>query len=268
MSDDAWMLPGQRSLPEVIAERIVEAIRTGTLKPGERIVEAALARKLNVSRAPLREALKHLEASQLVERRHNHGTFVAQVTKERALELVILRATLEGLAARLVAARRTEEMLAAFSAQTDRMRELSAAQNVDAWREADWQFHEMLCRASGNDLLLRSWLSISLLVRLSLLGNPDFDLEPDQIIRNHVRMLAVLRSGTPDEADAAFRSMILSSGLRTLGIAPPPELASLIGVDGLRGSNAPPAPRGRGVRRRAPIRLHTPAAESPAEATE
>ena len=62
MADDAsWIVPPRRALPEIVADRVVEAIRTGDLKPGERIVEATLAKRLGVSRGPLREALKVLE---------------------------------------------------------------------------------------------------------------------------------------------------------------------------------------------------------------
>src|SRR3712207_409844 len=72
-ADDRWTLPQQRSLPEIVAERVVEAIRAGDLKPGERIVENQLAKRLGVSRGPLREALKVLEANHLVENRRGRG---------------------------------------------------------------------------------------------------------------------------------------------------------------------------------------------------
>ena len=86
---EAWALPPQRSLPEIVAERLVEAIRSGTLMPGERLVETALADKLKVSRGPLREALKALEANHLVESRRGRGTYVRAVTPEEvALSLI------------------------------------------------------------------------------------------------------------------------------------------------------------------------------------
>src|ERR1700744_3758479 len=105
VSEHAWTLAPQRSLSAVVADRVVEAMRSGVLGPGERIVEATLARQLGVSRGPLREALKALAADHLVDRRHNRGTFAAQITPEQALQMVTMRAALEGLAARLVAAR-------------------------------------------------------------------------------------------------------------------------------------------------------------------
>ena len=97
---EAWTLPPQRSLPEIVAERLVEAIRSGTLMPGERLVETALADKLKVSRGPLREALKALEANHLVESRRGRGTYVRAVTPEEVAQMIAVRALLEGLAAR------------------------------------------------------------------------------------------------------------------------------------------------------------------------
>lgn len=71
-----WILPAQYTLPEVLAERITEAILSGVLKPGARIIESQLARELGISRGPLREALKTLEVNGLIEYRKGRGTNV------------------------------------------------------------------------------------------------------------------------------------------------------------------------------------------------
>lgn len=232
MSDQAsdaaiWALPARTSLPDFVTERFLDAMRAGVLAPGERIVEATLAKKLGVSRGPLREALKGLEADRLVERRANRGMFVAEVNLDRALQMIVMRAMLEGLAARLVAARITPEMAASLTEQHRLIEEAAAAGRTREWRDHDWRFHEMVCEAAGNEFLLRSWVSISNLIRLFLHHHPAYERDAGDVLHNHHRMLEVLRGGDPDLADATFRTVIIRSGYRRLGIEPAAEIAAL-----------------------------------------
>jgi len=222
-----WALPARTSLPDFVTERFLDAMRTGVLAPGERIVESTLARKLGVSRGPLREALKGLEAERLVERRANRGMFVAEVSVDRAVQMIVMRAMLEGLAARLVTARMTPAMAAALTAQHRLIEEAAAAGMTRDWRDHDWRFHEMVCEGAGNEFLLRSWVSISSLIRLFLHHHPAYERDAEDVLRNHLRMLDVLRGGDADIADATFRTVIIRSGYRRLGIEPAAEVAAL-----------------------------------------
>lgn len=224
---EIWAPPDRTSLPDFVTQRFLDAVRAGVLTPGERIVESTLARKLGVSRGPLREAMKGLEAEQLVERRANRGMFVVEVDSERALQIIVMRATLEGLAARLVAARITPEVSAALAAQHRLIEESAAAGRTREWRDHDWRFHEMVCAAAGNEFLLRSWVSMSNLIRLFLHHHPAFERNAPDVLQNHVRLLEVLRGGNPDLADATFRTVIIRSGYRRIGVAPGPEIAAL-----------------------------------------
>ncbi len=225
--DAIWALPERVSLPDFVTQRFLDALRAGALTPGERIIEASLAKKLGVSRGPLREALKTLEAERVVERRAGRGMVVAEVSVDRALQMIAMRAMLEGLAARLVAARYTAAVGAPLIEQHRLIRESAEAGRTGEWRDLDWRFHEMVCEASGNEFLLRAWVSISTLVRLFLHHHPAFEREAGDVLRNHDRLLAALRSGDPDLADATFRDVIITSGHRRLGVAPPPEIAAL-----------------------------------------
>lgn len=227
---DAWpslgSLPPRASLPETLAARMVEAMRAGELSPGERIIEASLAARFGVSRGPLREALKALEGEGLVERRPGRSPRVAQVSPEQAAQMVVMRATLEGMAARLLAARATPAQLAELEAQHGRILAAAKSGRVADWRDADWHFHELVCRQSGNEFLLRAWLSMSHLVRLFLHRHPAFEggafeAGGEAVLLNHDHLLAALRAGNPDRAEAEFRRVILDSGFRRLGLTPP-----------------------------------------------
>jgi DNA-binding GntR family transcriptional regulator len=218
---DAWTLPPRASLPETLAARMVEAMRAGELAPGERIIEASLAARFGVSRGPLREALKALEGEGLVERRPGRSPRVASISPEQAAQMVVMRATLEGMAARLLAARATPAQLAELEAQHGRILAAAKARRVAEWRDADWHFHELVCRASGNEFLLRAWLSMSHLVRLFLHRHPAFEAAGEGVLLNHDHLLLALRARDPDRAEAEFRRVILDSGFRRLGLTPP-----------------------------------------------
>lgn len=217
--------PARRALPEVLAERVVEAIRVGVLKPGDRIVESQLARQLGVSRGPLREALKGLEANSIVENRQGRGTFVRQLTDEDLAGLVVLRAGLEGLAARIVAAKVTPAIIADLAGRVRHMEALARDGRTSDWRDEDWRFHEALCRFAGNPFLLAAWSSIRNRVRLFLHSHPAFVHEAEHVLDNHERMLKALASGDPDRAERTFRTIVLKSARQRFGDPPPASFA-------------------------------------------
>ncbi|MCW2238825.1 GntR family transcriptional regulator [Azospirillum canadense] len=234
---ESWRLPEQRSLPDIVAERIIQAIRSGELKPGDRIVEVALAKRLGVSRAPLREALKTLGARGLVESWRNRGTFVTSLTNESAVQVIMMRANLEGFAARIVASTLTDAMLADLEARTREMERVGKSGDAMAYRNLDWGFHERLCILAGNEYLLGAWRSISSLVWLFLLSHPDHERAVPRVINNHELMLAALASRDPDVAERTFRGVILRSGFRRYGMDIPPAFTAIVG--GLPDGSAP-----------------------------
>lgn len=220
--NETWALPPQRSLPEVVAERIVEAIRSGDLKPGERMVETTLAARLKVSRGPLREALKSLEAVRLLESRRGRGTYVREVSADEFAQMIAVRALLEGLAARLVAVGAAPEQIERLTRLHGRIEVAARGGETVEWRDLDWSFHETICQMSGNDFLLASWRSISNLIRLFLHQHPAYLNDMDGVLANHVAFLEAIRARDPDRAEHVFRATILRSGFSRLA-APIPE---------------------------------------------
>lgn len=212
-----WALPQQRSLPEIVAERIVEAIQSGGLEPGQRIVESKLAKELGVSRGPLREALKTLEARQLVENRRGRGTYVTHVTSEDLLRMVTLRAGLESFAARFVATRMNPVIAATLTELLAESRRAAEEGRTSDWRDLDWRFHETVVAAADNPFLLTAWRSIGSLVRLFLHTHPVFVHDVATTLANHDKLVDALKSGDPDLAERVFRGVILASAFRRFG---------------------------------------------------
>jgi DNA-binding GntR family transcriptional regulator len=141
---------------------IREAIASGELKPGDQIVEAAMAARIGVSRSPVREALRELEQHGLVESIPNRGTFVAALTAADVEEVVLLRGALEGLAARLAADRMGRRDLRALEAIVERMAGHTGpgAPEESAFTEADAEFHSTLVRCAGHRRLQRLWAAL------------------------------------------------------------------------------------------------------------
>ncbi|MGO2110800.1 MAG: GntR family transcriptional regulator [Pseudoclavibacter sp.] len=147
-----------------IRDHIEQAIVTGEFKPGERLDEVKLAAQFEVSRTPIREALRQLIATELVEARPHRGTFVKDFSVRDMLSMFEVMSELEGMCARLAARRRSEPQLREIEAACDRCVESSATGNADDYYYANEQFHLAIYEASGNAFLART--AQSLLLRL------------------------------------------------------------------------------------------------------
>ena len=100
-----------RSLPAMVAERLLDSILAGELRPGARLTEIALAEQHQVSRATIREALVQLERQRFVDRVPRYGARVAAISLEDVTELFEIRAALLALAAAKAAVNASDEAL-------------------------------------------------------------------------------------------------------------------------------------------------------------
>lgn len=202
-------LGGRRTLRADVRERLTQAIARGHLKPGERIVESRVARELGVSQATVREVLRELEATGLVVYSTNRGCVVRKLERSDVTEMYEMRALLECEAARRAVSRLTPAGLAALDAMVAEMVELAEAGETEAMVEVDVRFHQTICEAADNRLLLRLWLTINPAVwtRLAVLG--VLRLPPEVVARRHEAIVAHLRSGDPDAAERSMEVHLL-----------------------------------------------------------
>jgi DNA-binding GntR family transcriptional regulator len=209
------------TLTQAIGTRLALAIREGRIAPGERLVEAQLARDLGTSRGPVREALRLLAQSGLIEFRAESGCFVSKPSLSDVAEMVQMRALLEGISARVVAANRSGEVLDRLRATVDDLEAAAHRGDVHAVRELDWRFHEVLCRSAGLAPLLKAWYQMRDTIRLFMsTANPRYgDLA--ELVESHRRLLEVLGRSEPDFAERKFRAQILEAGYSLLGQAVP-----------------------------------------------
>ena len=123
------------------------------IKPGEQLNELELIKKMGVSRSPLREAFRLLEAEGFVVRHWGRGVFVREVTANDVHELFPIRAVLEGLAAELAASRLTEKELKNLGRITEKMEEVAKAGDRRAYARLNFDFHKEIVKGARNKRL-------------------------------------------------------------------------------------------------------------------
>lgn len=147
---DALALLRTQSLPSLVQEQIERFILDGTLKPGERLREVALAKTLGVSRGPVREAFRGLEEKGLVRVEKNCGVQVRTLSQKEADQIYEVRITLEALIGHKVAQLATETGVAELSAILDQMARAAEAADVNPYTSLNLVYHDTLARLSGN----------------------------------------------------------------------------------------------------------------------
>jgi DNA-binding GntR family transcriptional regulator len=189
---------------EQAAEAIVAGASRGIFLPGDRLVEAEIARDLGISRVPVREALRLLESQGIVVSTPYKGMRLMQVTNRGVGALMRVRQALETLAIQEALGQpggpeRFQHVRRAAAAYETAVRGPDPALRV----AADEQFHAELCRASGNPSLLSLWLNMSrqLAVVWGLMVQDDDLTGPD---RQHFALLEALERGDESDARAAL----------------------------------------------------------------
>jgi DNA-binding GntR family transcriptional regulator len=176
---------------------IEEAILSGKLQPGERIVEAKLASELRVGTTPVREALFELESRGFVSRVANKGTFVTHLSLEDARQIFHIRTEMEGLAVQLLQERVTPGDLDLLRTHAEGMRKAAAQNDLAAFYRSDLDFHRALWRLSGNRFLVKGLEQLVMpLFAFFLMRNP-LDSRADLIASadRHFSVIEALAGG-------------------------------------------------------------------------
>ncbi|MBI1621671.1 GntR family transcriptional regulator [Aquamicrobium zhengzhouense] len=150
------------SVPEQIADRICTAILSGELKPGQRVAEIPLAQSFNVSRGPVREALRILEHEGLVTFSPRRGAQVTELTPEEVEQLFDIRAALSALAAQSAARQISAEELALLGKITAQLQEVAdSSEEVNDYTILSAQAGQILARSANNPRLQAMIQSLS-----------------------------------------------------------------------------------------------------------
>jgi len=191
-------------LVDHVKYRLLQAFLAGQYPPGARIVETRVARELGTSQAPVREALRDLEALGVVETTAFRGARVRRPTAAELLEAFVVRAQLESLAARLAIPRLGDDDLEALDGLIRDM--IAAAERGDVHAEAlaDAGFHGRIVELAANATLLRVWRTLEPYSRTYItMATPGAD--PRAIADHHVPVLEALRGRDPDVVTDVLR---------------------------------------------------------------
>jgi DNA-binding GntR family transcriptional regulator len=145
------------SAVDVVKKHLESQIIKGVLKPGERIKEIDVSEKLNVSRPPIREALKMLEGEGLITRIPNKGVFVTHITDQDIWEVSILRVTLHVLATALALPVLTPRDIQKLEKLVDDMDDClndDSLKSVNRYQELNSRFHKVFVDASKHERLV------------------------------------------------------------------------------------------------------------------
>ncbi len=142
------------TLSAEIDQRLEQAIIDGYFRPGQRLIAEELANDFGVSRIPVRESLRALDANGWVEIRPRHGVYVRRWSRTELGELFEVRTLLEAEAARLAAIRRTAGHLAQLEAN-QALYELAIDSDAPEVPQLNREFHRIIAEASGNQVLAK-----------------------------------------------------------------------------------------------------------------
>ena len=190
-------------LADQVKERLLEEILAGRYAPDDRIVETQVARELGTSQAPVREALRGLEALGVVEITPFRGARVRRPTRRELLEAYAVRSALETLAARLAVPLMSDDDRAELAGYADAMHAAARARDGHAVAEADARFHGRIVEIADNGTLEKLWRSLEPFSRTYLtLVVPGAD--PQWSADLHTPILVAVQARDPDAVVAAL----------------------------------------------------------------
>lgn len=212
--------PKTETFVAAVERELERMIAAGELAGGDRVNESALAIRLGISRAPVREACRAMENLGLLRSEFNRGFFVREISIKEALDIYDLRAQLSSMVGRLAAANATAARLVEFDALLERMDAAAEAEDVAAYYPLNIEFHTKLIELADNHKLTQLWPTLE--SELHLFRTRSFLLPGSLRASNHDHRAVVnaLRAGDAAEAARVLEEHILKGKarlLRTLG---------------------------------------------------
>jgi DNA-binding GntR family transcriptional regulator len=214
-----------RSLRLIAYEALRQQIQNLELEPGRITSDSELARRLGMSRTPVREALALLERDFLVTRIPNQGVLIRELSTDEIVHLLNMREALDGMAARLAIRHMEEQALDRLKAAFEEAR--SGAGGIQPPRHAalSRELHSSIIAATGNPFLeSASSTLIGAFERSRQHGwrtwsrSADAEAISARRYAEHLAIIAAIRSRDPDAAEAAARSHVSNALRDTLGL--------------------------------------------------
>lgn len=186
-----------------IYHRLIGLIEERTLKPGDRLREADLAEEFGVSRTPIREGLKRLEAQGLAVHEPNRGMVIPTLDHNQVNEVYFMREVLEGTAAGLAAKHASQPEIEILQDLVDADRKRIA--DPDSLVRSNREFHRRLCLASHNRYLVDQIDQLRLSLILMAGTTLDTPERREAAVEEHAAIVRAIADGDSEAAEAAAR---------------------------------------------------------------
>lgn len=211
------------ALYQEVAERLRQRIFAHELTPGTWIDEQKLAEQYGISRTPLREALKVLASEGLVELKPRRGCYVTEISRQDLDDIFPLMAMLEGRCAAEAVNRATPADIATLKEIHERLEGAARDGRIDAFFEANQEFHKKIQELSGNRWLLSVIQDLRKVLKLSRLHSLSLEGRLQQSLDEHRLIMAALAAGNAVSAEKLMHDHLLSGreALAKMDAAPP-----------------------------------------------
>lgn len=197
-----------RSVSDLVHEEILRLIKAGELAAGDKLNELSFAQHFKVSRAPIREAFRGLEAAGLVKLEKNRGVFVREIGETEARELYELRAALDEATGRLLAPRITDAQLKELRTQLKRLDDTAARGDMTLYFSLNIDFHDRIVEMTGNATMLEFYRRV--IDRMHLLRRRYFSVTHDSHAsqQEHHAIIDALATRDPERTASTMRAHV------------------------------------------------------------
>ena len=202
MADTKFNINTNEYLPlrDVVFNTLRDAILTGKLVPGERLMENQLAEKLGVSRTPVREALRMLELENLMELVPRKGAQVLDMSEKDIINILEVRSALEGLATSVACKKMTKEDLQQLKNMEVDFEKAVADNDVEHFVDIDEDFHDLIFAATENDKLINIFRNLRIqLYRYRMAQAKNNETSMSTIVAHHRSIIRAIENHDAEE---------------------------------------------------------------------
>ncbi len=202
-----------KSIRQEVVQIIRRKILRGELLPGDRIIEAEIAAQLEISRGPVREAVRQLEQEGLVTYNLHKGCSVTTLSADDAWEIYMLRAHLESLSIQMCKGNLGLAALEEMEKAAMSMENAGAEDDLAELVELDHIFHSQICKAGGKKRLYQLWSSLNSTSFAIFLTVHNANVTPLQSLQDkHMDLFKILSKGDVEESCRSITDHYLSTG--------------------------------------------------------
>ncbi len=183
---------------------ILTKILSGDFEPGERLIEMKIARQMQTSQAPVREAIRELESTGLLETLPNRGSRIRKISNQELSDIYDVRAQLEGYAAEVICHNRVD-ITNELKDAVERMLGAAKKESMMSFASINHEFHSIIIKNAGNEILLKTWQTLHIQIKTFLIVN-RLEKNLDELANSHFRIIDAFKKFDAEQA----RSEVIS----------------------------------------------------------